>query len=110
MIHYIYLCIAIVAETIATSTLKSTQGLTYLRPTLIVAVGYAVAFYLLSIIVQSLPVSVVYAIWSGAGIVLVAIVSIVWLNQKLDLAAIVGIGLILLGVVIVNAFSKTVLN
>jgi small multidrug resistance pump len=110
MIHYVYLCIAIVAETIATSTLKSSQGLTNLRPSLIVAVGYAVAFYLLSIIVQALPVGIVYAIWSGAGILLVTIMGAFWLNQKLDLAAIVGIGLILVGVVIVNAFSKTVLN
>jgi small multidrug resistance pump len=106
--NYVYLGIAIVAETIATTTLKSTEGLTRLWPTLVVAVGYAIAFYLLSIIVQTLPVGIVYAIWSGAGIVLVTVVAFVWQKQVLDFAALVGIGLILAGVVIVNLFSKTV--
>src|SRR5437868_2481979 len=105
--NYVYLCIAIIAETIATSTLKSTEGLTRLWPTVVVAIGYAIAFYLLSIIVQTLPVGIVYAIWSGAGIVLVTLVAFVWQKQALDFAALVGIGLILAGVVIVNLFSKT---
>jgi len=106
--HYVYLCIAIVAETIATCTLKRTQGLTRPWPTVVVAIGYGVAFYLLSIIVQTLPVGIVYAIWSGAGIVLVAIVGVVCLKQNLDSAAILGIGLIVVGVVIVNVLSKSV--
>jgi small multidrug resistance pump len=106
--HYAYLCIAIVAEAIATCTLKSTQGLTRPWPTIVVAIGYAVAFYLLSIVVQTLPVGIVYAIWCGAGIVLVSIVGVVWLEQNLDLAAILGIGLILSGVVIINVLSKSV--
>jgi small multidrug resistance pump len=106
--NYVYLCIAIVAETIATSTLKSTEGLTRIWPTVVVAIGYAIAFYLLSIIVQTLSVGIVYAIWSGAGIVLVTIVAFVWQKQALDLPALLGIGLILAGVVIVNLFSKTV--
>jgi small multidrug resistance pump len=106
--NYIYLCIAILGETIATSTLKSTQGLTRLWPTVLVAVGYVVAFYLLSVIVQTLPVGIVYAIWSGAGIVLVTIAGCLWLKQSLDLPAIIGIGLILAGVVVINLFSKAV--
>jgi small multidrug resistance pump len=106
--NYIYLCIAIVGETIATSTLKSTQGLTRLWPTVLVAIGYAVAFYLLSVIVQTMPVGIVYAIWSGAGIVLVTIAGCLCLKQSLDLPAVIGIGLILIGVVVINLFSKAV--
>ncbi len=106
--HYIYLCIAIVAEVIATSTLKATEQFSKPLPTIVVVVGYGLAFFLLSIVVKTLPVGVVYAIWSGAGIVLVAIVGYVWLKQNLDLAAIVGIALILLGVAVVNLFSKSV--
>ncbi len=106
--HYIYLCIAIVAEVIATSTLKATEQFSRPLPTIVVVVGYGLAFFLLSIVVKTLPVGVVYAIWSGAGIVLVAIVGYVWLKQNLDLAAIVGIALILLGVAVVNLFSKSV--
>jgi small multidrug resistance pump len=106
--NYVYLCIAIVGETVATSTLKSTQGLTRFWPTVVVAVGYAAAFYLLSVIVQSLPVGIVYAIWSGAGIVLVTIAGCLWLKQTLDLPAVLGIGLILIGVVVINLFSKAV--
>jgi small multidrug resistance pump len=106
--HYVYLGIAIVAETIATSTLKATDGFRRPLPTLVVAIGYGVAFFLLSIVVKSLPVGVVYAIWSGAGIVLVAIVGLIWLNQSLDLAAMLGIALILIGVIVINLFSKAV--
>lgn len=106
--HYIYLCIAIVAEVIATSSLKATEQFTKPLPTIVVLAGYCVAFFLLSIVVKTLPVGVVYAIWSGAGIVLVAIVATFWLKQSLDLAAIVGISLILLGVLVVNLFSKTI--
>src|SRR5215471_214966 len=106
--HYLYLGIAIIAETIATSTLKATDGFRRPLPTAVVAIGYGVAFFLLSIVVKSLPVGVVYAIWSGAGIVLVAIVGVFWLNQSLDLVATLGIALILLGVIVVNVFSKTV--
>ncbi len=106
--HYVYLCIAIVAEVIATSTLKGTEQFSKPLPTTVVVAGYGLAFFLLSIVVKTLPVGVVYAIWSGAGIVLVAIVGYVWLKQNLDLPAIVGISLILLGVVVVNLFSKSV--
>jgi len=106
--HYVYLAVAIVAETIATSTLKATEGFTRPGPTAVVAVGYALAFFLLSIVVRTLPVGIVYAIWSGAGIVLVAIVGTVWLKQKLDAPAMLGMALIVAGVVVVNVFSKAV--
>lgn len=106
--HYVYLLLAITAEVIATSALKAADGFTRPIPTLIVAVGYSVAFFLLSLIVQTMPLGIVYAIWSGAGIVLVAVVAAVWLKQVPDLPAVIGIGLIMAGVVIVNLFSKTV--
>jgi small multidrug resistance pump len=106
--HYVYLSIAIIAETIATSTLKATDGFKRPLPTVVVAIGYGLAFFLLSVVVRTLPVGIVYAIWSGAGIVLVAIVGIVWLKQSLDAPAIFGMGLILIGVIIVNVFSKAV--
>jgi small multidrug resistance pump len=106
--HYVYLLLAITAEVIATSALKAADGFTKPIPTLIVAVGYSVAFFLLSLIVQTMPLGIVYAIWSGAGIVLVAAVGAIWLKQVPDLPAVIGIGLIMAGVVIVNLFSKTV--
>jgi small multidrug resistance pump len=106
--QYLYLSIAILAEVIATSTLKAADGFSKPIPSAIVVVGYGTAFYLLSIVVKTLPVGIVYAIWSGAGVVLVATVGVVWWKQHLDLAAVVGIGLILTGVVVLEVFSKTV--
>ncbi|MFC5080914.1 Multidrug transporter EmrE [Vibrio thalassae] len=104
----IALSIAIVTEVIATSFIPKTEQFTKLAPSLVVGIGYAVAFFLLSVTVKSMPVGVVYAIWSGAGIVLVATVGYFAYGQTLDLAAIVGIGLILSGVLVVNLLSKTV--
>ncbi|MFG1403300.1 SMR family transporter [Xanthobacter sediminis] len=105
---YLYLAVAIVAEVIATSTLKSTEGFTRLLPSVVVVVGYVVAFYCLSITVRELPVGVVYAIWSAVGIVLVAAFAWLYYGQALDLPAVIGLGLIIAGVAVVNLFSKTV--
>jgi small multidrug resistance pump len=105
---YLYLAIAIVAEVIATSFLKSCEGFTRLWPSLVVLVGYAFAFYFLSLTLRSLSVGVVYAIWSGAGIVLVSIIAWILFGQKLDIPAIVGIALIIAGVAVINLFSKSV--
>jgi len=105
---WLYLCVAIVAEVIATTALKFTEGFTKLVPSGLVVVGYGVAFYLLSKIVQLLPLAITYAIWSGAGIALVGLVGWIWLGQKLDLAAIVGISLIIIGVLVINVFSSTI--
>ena len=104
---WIYLTIAIVAEVIATTALKSSEGFTKLTPSLLVVAGYGIAFVLLSKIVQTLPLAITYAIWSGAGIALVGIVGWIWLGQKLDLAAICGISLIIIGVLVINIFSST---
>jgi len=108
MLQYVYLLLAITCEVIATSALKASEGFTRPVPTAIVTVGYGAAFFLLSLIVQTMPLGIVYAIWSGAGIVLVAIVGAVWLKQVPDAPAVIGIALIMAGVVIVNLFSKTV--
>ena len=105
---YLYLAVAIVAEVIATSALKSTEGFTRLVPSVVVIIGYVVAFYCLSITVRELPVGVVYAIWSAVGIVLVAAFAWLYYGQALDLPAVIGLGLIIAGVALVNLFSKTV--
>jgi small multidrug resistance pump len=105
---YLYLTIAIVAEVIATSALKASEGFTNLIPSLIVAVGYGVAFYFLSLVLKTIPVGIAYAIWSGLGIVLISVIGLVLFQQKLDLAAIIGMGLIIAGVVVINVFSSSV--
>jgi small multidrug resistance pump len=105
---YIYLFIAIVAEVIATSALARSDGFTRLWPTLISAVGYGLAFYLLSLVTRTVPVGIVYAVWSGAGIVLVAAAGWLLFGQKLDLPAIIGLAMIVAGVLIINLVSKSV--
>ena len=105
---WIYLTIAIVAEVVATSALKLSDGFTRLWPSLAVVAGYAVAFYLLSLVVRTIPVGVVYAMWSGLGVVLVAMVGWVVFGQKLDAASLVGIGLILAGVMVLNLLGSSV--
>ena len=105
---YLYLAVAIIAEVIATSALKASDEFSKLVPSVIVVVGYGVAFYCLSMVLKTIPVGVAYAVWSGLGIVLISIVGLVMFGQKLDLAAIVGILLIVSGVVVMNVFSKTV--
>jgi small multidrug resistance pump len=107
MPHWIYLAIAIVAEVIATSALKASHEFTRLIPTIIVVTGYLTAFYFLTLSLRVIPVGVAYAIWAGLGIVLIAIISWILYGQKLDLPALVGMGLIISGVLVINLFSKT---
>lgn len=104
--HFFFLAIAIVAEVIATSALKATDEFSRLWPSLLVAAGYICAFYFLTLALRSIPVGVAYAIWAGMGIVLVAIAGVVLYGQRLDLAAIVGIGLIIAGVLVINLLSE----
>jgi small multidrug resistance pump len=106
--HYFYLAIAIVAEVIATSCLSASQGFTRLGPSVVTVVGYALAFYLLSQALQTIPTGIAYAIWSGVGIVLVSLVSWLWFKQSLDWPAVIGMGLIVAGVVVINGFSRAV--
>jgi small multidrug resistance pump len=103
---YALLAIAIVAEVIATSALRASEGFSRLLPTVVVVLGYGAAFYCLSLTLRSIPVGIVYAIWSGAGIVLITLVALVLYRQVPDWPAIIGLGLIVSGVVVLNVFSK----
>lgn len=105
---WLMLVVAIAAEVIATSTLKSTEGFTRLWPSVVVVVCYEVAFILLALTLKKIPVGVVYAVWSGVGVALVTLIAWLFLDQTLDAAGIVGVSLIVGGVVVINAFSKTV--
>ncbi|WP_172657026.1 DMT family transporter [Collimonas arenae] len=108
MMHWVYLLIAIVAEVIATSALKASAEFTRLIPSVVVVAGYLTAFYFLSLTLRTLPVAIVYAMWSGIGIALIALVGWLFLKQSLDAAALIGIGMIVSGVLVLNVFSKTV--
>ncbi|SAL22177.1 DMT family transporter [Caballeronia humi] len=103
---YGLLAVAIVAEVVATSALRASDGFTRLVPSLIVVAGYGLSFYLLSLTLRSLPVGIVYAVWSGAGIVLITAVAAFLFKQVPDLPAVLGMGLIVAGVVVLNVFSK----
>lgn len=105
--HYIYLAVAIIAEVVATTALKASDGLTRIFPTLLVVGGYGIAFYMLSIVIRTFPVGLTYAIWAGLGIVLVALASAVIYRQIPDLAGMIGMGLIVAGVVVINVYSQT---
>ncbi|MDR6827673.1 small multidrug resistance pump [Bosea sp. BE271] len=107
-ITYGSLVIAIVCEVIATSFLQQTQQFTKLVPTLLMAVFYGAAFYFLSHSLRAIPVGVAYALWSGLGIVLISAVGYVAFKQSLDPPALIGIGLIVAGVIVINVFSQAV--
>jgi small multidrug resistance pump len=103
--HWTYLAIAIVSEVIATSALKASDGFTKLIPSLVVVVGYVVAFYCLSLTLRALPVGIVYAIWSGVGIVLISLVGWLLFGQTLSSVAMLGMAFITVGVIILNVFA-----
>lgn len=105
---YFYLAIAIVSEVVGTAALKATEEFTRLIPSLIVVVSYASAFFFLNLRLRTIPVGIAYAVWAGCGIVLICVVSWVLYKQALDAPAILGIGLIAAGVVIINAFSGSI--
>jgi len=104
---YVYLLLAIVAEVIATSALNASAQFTKGLPSLITLIGYGVAFYFLSLTLRFMPVGIVYALWSGIGIILVALVGVFWFKQIPDLPARIGMLLILAGVLVINLLSKT---
>lgn len=104
---WLLLALAIVAEVVGTSALKASEGFTRLVPSVVVVVGYAVAFYCLSLVLKTIAVGVAYAIWSGLGVVLITLVAWVVYGQKMDLAAALGMGLIVSGVVVLNVFSSS---
>ncbi|MFZ1886021.1 MAG: SMR family transporter [Rhodoplanes sp.] len=107
MLNYAYLAISILAEVIATSALKASEGFTRVLPSVVVGVGYVISFYFLSLTLKVLPVGIVYAIWSGIGIVLISAIGWVLYGQKLDAAALAGMSLIVAGVLVVNLLSRS---
>jgi small multidrug resistance pump len=106
-LHYLWLVLAIVAETVGTTALQASQQFTRPGPSVLVVAAYGTAFYLLSLVLKSMPVGVVYAVWSGLGVVCIAIIGRVVFGQRLDPPALVGIGLILAGVLTIHLFSRT---
>ncbi|MBW2215473.1 MAG: multidrug efflux SMR transporter [Deltaproteobacteria bacterium] len=107
-VAYVHLGIAIVAEVVATSALKASAGFSQLIPSILVIGGYALAFYMLSIVVESIPVGIAYAVWAGVGVVLVAIAGAIVYRQIPDLAAIIGMALIVAGVVVMHLYSNSI--
>ena len=105
--NVLYLTVAIMFEVVATTALKQTNGFTNLLPSLVAVSGYAFAFYFLSLPLRTMPVGIVYALWCGAGIILITAIGWLWFRQTLDVPAIVGMGFIMVGVIIINLFSKT---
>lgn len=105
---YLYLAIAIFAEVVATSALKASAEFTKPIPSIIVIVGFLVALYFLTLVLRTIPIGITYAIWSGLGVVLVGLVAFFLYKEVPDTPAIIGMGLIILGVVVINLFSKNI--
>lgn len=103
---YLYLAIAIIAEVTATTALKASEEFTRITPSVVVILGYGVAFYFMTLVLRVIPIGITYAIWSGLGIVLVTIVGFFFYKQTLDIPAIIGIILIISGVIVINVFSN----
>tara|TARA_B000000475_G_scaffold236833_1_gene205055 strand:- start:56 stop:388 length:333 start_codon:yes stop_codon:yes gene_type:complete len=110
MAKWTFLAMAIFSEIVATSSLKSTEGFTNLIPSVIVLVGYSAAFYFLSLTLNEIPVGIAYAIWSGVGIVGIAIVAMIFHEQNLDAGAMIGMGLIILGIIVMRTYSTMMLE
>lgn len=108
MQQWMLLAAAILSEVIATSCLKAAEGFTRLWPSIVVVVGYVLAFYFLSLTLRTIPVGVAYAIWSGVGVVLIALSGWLFLGQSLDLPALIGLALIVAGVMVINMFSQSI--
>jgi len=107
-VAYLYLAVAIVAEVIATSALKASEEFTKLYPSLIVVIGYSIAFYFMTLVLRTIPIGITYAVWSGLGIVLVTIIGIVLYKEIPDIPAVIGMGFIIAGVAIIHIFSGSV--
>jgi small multidrug resistance pump len=105
---YVYLALAILAEVAGTSALKASEEFTKLIPSTIVIAGYGFAFYLMTLVLRTIPIGITYAVWSGVGIVLIAVVGTIFYKQIPDVAAIIGMALIISGVVVIHLFSKTI--
>ena len=110
MTGYVYLAIAIVAEVVATSALKATEGFSRMGPSGVVVCGYGLAFYMLSLTLRTIPVGVAYAVWCGVGMALISVIGWAVLKQRLDAGAIIGIALIVIGVIVLSVFSRAALR
>ena len=108
--NWLFLAIAILTEIVATSGLKAADGFTRLAPSVVVIVGYAISFYFFSLALRGIPVGVAYGVWSGVGIMAIALIGWLYYGQVLDLAAILGLALIVAGVLVLNLFSKSVVH
>jgi len=106
-LHYVYLIVAVAAETIGTTALQASDQFTRAGPTVLVVLAYAVAFYFLGIALKYIPVGIAYALWSGLGIILIALIGFAVFGQRLDGPAILGLALIIGGIVVIQLFSKT---
>ena len=106
-VHYVYLLIAVILETIGTAAVQASEQFTRFWPTAIIVVAYISSFYFMSLTLKYMQVSVVYAIWSGLGIVLIGLIGLIVFKQSLDLGAIAGMALIIAGVVVINLFSNS---
>lgn len=104
--HYIFLILAVAAETVGTSALQASQQFTRLGPSLLAIGAYGVGFYLLSVTLKVMPVGVVYALWSGMGIIFIALIGFLVFKQRLDLPAVAGITLIIAGILVIQLYSK----
>lgn len=103
---YLYLAVAIAGEVIATSSLKASQEFTRLVPSVLVVLGYGVAFYFMTLALRTMPLGIVYALWSGVGVALIVVAGIVLYGQIPDVWALLGVGLIVAGVIVINTMSK----
>ena len=103
--HYLWLLIAIISETLGTTALQASQQFTRLWPSLAVIACYLVSFYFMALALKVMPVGIVYAIWSGLGIVCIAGIGYIVFGQKLDLAAVFGLSLIIIGMLVIHIFS-----
>ena len=106
-LHYIFLIFAIIAETIGTTALQASHQFTRFWPSVLVIIAYGLSFYLLAQTLRVMPVGVVYAMWSGLGIVMITAIGYLVFGQRLDLPAVIGIGMILCGILVIHLFSKT---
>ncbi len=107
---WLFLLVAIVTEVVATSALKASEGFRKFWPSVIVVLGYGASFYFLSLILRTTPMGIVYAIWSGLGLILITLIGWIVFGQRLDLPALIGMALITAGVVVMNLFSKSVVR
>ena len=104
---YVILALAVLCETVGTTALQASQQFTRLWPSVVVVLGYGAAFYLLALALNHFPVGIAYAIWSGLGILFIAVIGLLAFGQRLDLPAVIGMGLILAGIFVIHLFSDT---